>query len=149
LLTNLGLREAVRYRSAWPRYDQSLRHEFGGTTASDLAHSHTWAEEIDHLLATEDISSLVTPGGVIWALNDHLGTARDLVDYDTGTNTPGVENHREYNSFGILVSQTNGAFSITFGFTGVFYDVVTSLNYHRARWYGPCRRHSAILHKGV
>ena len=48
-----------------------------------------------------------------------------------------IVNHRVYDSYGKLLSQTDDGHTITFAFTGVYFDIATSLNYHRARWYDP------------
>lgn len=40
---------------------------------------------IDQILADEQVSSLSSPGDVLWPLADNLGTVRDLAEYDSGT----------------------------------------------------------------
>ncbi len=42
-------------------------------------------------------------------LTDNLGTVRDPAMCDLATGTTAVVNHLEYNSFGVLLSQTNAA----------------------------------------
>jgi RHS repeat-associated protein len=110
--------------------------EFAGDGATDLSQRYLWSPAaIDQILAVEEVDSLLSAGDVIWPLTDHLGTPRDLASYDSGTNETTLENHRVFDSFGNLVSQTNGSFTIDVGFTGVYSDTATGLNYHRNRWY--------------
>ncbi len=59
---------------------------------------------------------------VIWPLTDHLGTARDLAQYNPGTDTTSNTNHRIYDSFGNLVSETYAAVDHLFGFTARPWD---------------------------
>ena len=66
---------------------------------------------------------------------DHLSTNRDVV-VDNGEEIL-IVNHRLYTAFGEFLSETNAGYTIAFGFTGVYFDITTSLNYHRNRWYDP------------
>jgi RHS repeat-associated protein len=101
----------------------------------DLTHRYLWnPAAVDHVFAVENVLSLMSAGEVLWLLTDHLGTPRDLASYDDSTDEITIENHRVFNSFGILTSETNASFTTLVGFTGVFFDISTSLNYHRARW---------------
>jgi RHS repeat-associated protein len=74
---------------------------------------------------------------VIWPLTDHLGTARDLAQYNAGTDTTAITNHRIYDSFGNLVSETSAAVDHLFGFTARPWDEETDLQYNLNRWYDP------------
>src|SRR4029077_14533938 len=40
-------------------------------------------------------------GTVSWLLADNEGTVRDVVQYNSGTNTTTIVDHLEYNSFGV------------------------------------------------
>lgn len=112
--------------------------EFDGGDAGDLVHRNLWnPTTIDQILAVENVASLLSAGEIIWPLTDHLGTPRDLASYDSGTDETTIENHRVYNSFGVLTSETNGSFTIDIGFTGVLFEAATGLNYHRRRWLEP------------
>ena len=51
----------------------------GDFTAQDLAHRYMWGPAVDQLLA-DDTIDLVNGDQTLWALTDHLGTVRDLVD---------------------------------------------------------------------
>jgi RHS repeat-associated protein len=90
---------------------------------------------VDQILADESVSSLTSPGSVIWPLADHLGTPRDLVTYDDATGQTTLVNHRYFDSFGNLISETNGSFDILFGFTAGPLDDATGFTYRLHRWY--------------
>ena len=72
----------------------------------------------DQLLADEAVSSLTAPGTVLWPLADQEGTIRDLASYNSQTGTTTIANHRVYDSYGALVSQTDAAVNCLFGYTG-------------------------------
>ena len=115
--------------------NDQINLQFDGSSASDLTHRNLWSDAVDQILAVEDVSSLTSAGDVKWPFSDHLGTPRDLATYNATTDDTSVSNHRIFDSFGKLISETNGSFTIAIGFTGVFFEVTTSLNYHRNRWY--------------
>jgi hypothetical protein len=52
---------------------------------------------------------LTTAGNVLWALTDHENTIRDLASYNAGTDSTTVTNHRIFDSYGNLESETNAA----------------------------------------
>lgn len=73
--------------------------------------------------------------GLLWALADRQGTVADWVEYDDVSNTTSVYDHVEYDSFGNLISQTNGSHTITLGgYTGRWHDPETNLTNHNDRW---------------
>jgi RHS repeat-associated protein len=74
---------------------------------------------------------------VLWPLGDHLGTLRDIVEYDAATDTTTPVNHRVYDSFGNLKTKTNAAVDLIFGFTGRYFDEATKLQNNLHRWYDP------------
>ena len=101
---------------------------------------------MDQLLADEQLTGgegfgagggygydLTAPGDVLFALTDHLGTVRDLATYDNGVTS--IANHRVYDSFGNLKSETNAAVDCLFGFTGRAYDENSGLQNNLNRWY--------------
>jgi RHS repeat-associated protein len=69
---------------------------------------------------------------VFWALADHLGTVRRLVD-----NAGNAIRDRIFSAWGQVVEDTNPDFVFPFAFTGREYDVETGLYYYRARYYDP------------
>ncbi|HMP80586.1 MAG TPA: RHS repeat-associated core domain-containing protein [Pirellulaceae bacterium] len=89
------------------------------------------------LLADEQVSSVSSAGNVLWPLADHLGTIRDIADYDEGDLDFEITNHRVYDSFGRLESETNSAVDLAFGYTGKYTDDATGHTHHLNRWYDP------------
>jgi RHS repeat-associated protein len=69
---------------------------------------------------------------VFWALADHLGTVRRLVD-----NAGNAIRDRIFSAWGQVVEDTNPTFAYPFAFTGREYDPETGLYYYRARYYDP------------
>jgi RHS repeat-associated protein len=134
--------------------------EGSAVTVADLSHRYLWqANAVDQLMADEQLSPLPLgegqgeggqgegseggqggydrsqPGGVVWPLADQLGTVRDLAVYDSATATTAVANHRVYDSYGNLKSQTNAAVDCLFGFTGRPFDKATGQQNNLNRWY--------------
>jgi RHS repeat-associated protein len=77
------------------------------------------------------------PGDVIWPLADNQGTPRDLAEFDDATGITAIANHRVFDSFGRLVSETDPTVDHAFDYTGRELDADTGLMYYRARWYDP------------
>jgi RHS repeat-associated protein len=126
-----GSAAAVDTYFSWEANQINLQFD----TEGDLTHRYLWnPAAIDQILADESVTSLMSAGEILWPLTDHLGTPRDLASYDDSTDEITIENHRVFNSFGVLTSETNASFTTLVGFTGVFFDISTGLNYHRARW---------------
>jgi RHS repeat-associated protein len=82
---------------------------------------------------------------VLWALTDHLGSVRDVVDSNGD-----LRIHRGFDSFGNVVDETHynaGGTAVTagqagfvdeaFGFTGRWFDADTGLQNNLHRWYDP------------
>lgn len=67
-----------------------------------------------------------------WALSDHQGSVRDVVD-NSGT----VLNHIVYDSFGQVTSDSDPDFDFRFGYTGRELDDETGMMYYRARYFDP------------
>jgi RHS repeat-associated protein len=84
-----------------------------------------YGTEVDQVLVQENAD-----GSLYWALSDHQGTVRDVVD---GQGT--VLNHIVYDSFGNVKSETNSGIDFRFGYTGRELDAETGLYYYRARYY--------------
>jgi RHS repeat-associated protein len=92
---------------------------------------------VDQLFADEKVTSLGTAGSNLWALTDHEGSVRDLATYDAQNDTTAIANHRIYDSYGNLKSQTNSAVDCLFGYTGRLFDSATGLQNNLNRWYDP------------
>jgi RHS repeat-associated protein len=129
-------------------YDENqIVLEFGNS--GELTHRYLWGPAVDQLLADERIlplplgegggegSDLSIPGNVVWPLADHLGTIRDLAVHDAQTGITSVANHRVYDSFGKLQSETNAAVDCLFGFTGRPSEKASGLQNNLNRWYDP------------
>jgi len=113
----------------------ALQFDDGGA-ASDLSHRYLWNPDVvDQLLTDEAVTSLTSAGTVLWPLGDHLGTLRDLAEYNAGTDDTSIANHRRYDSYGTLVSETHSAVDELFGFTGRALDESTGLQNNLNRWY--------------
>jgi RHS repeat-associated protein len=87
------------------------------------------------LLADEQVTSVSSNGNTLWPLADHQGTIRDIADYNEGSPAFSVTNHRVYDRFGRLESETNSSVDLSFGYVGKLYDEVTKVNYYLNRWY--------------
>jgi len=86
----------------------------------------------NQVLADENAS-----GAVSWLLADNEGTIRDVVQYNSGTDTTTVVDHLIYDSFGNITSQSNSAFQPLFAYTGMLLDGGSGFYYDHARWYDP------------
>jgi RHS repeat-associated protein len=106
--------------------------EFEGDQPETLTHRYLHGAVVDQIFAREDVESLWQPGEVLWALTDHLGTVRDVID-----SMATVVNHIRYDSFGKITLETNAAVDFLFAYTGRERDEETGLYYYRARYYDP------------
>jgi hypothetical protein len=79
--------------------------------ASDLAHRYLWGPNVDQLLADELVDD-GTADDVRWALTDHLGSVRDLAQYDAATDTTSIIKHLVYDAFGNVTSDTATAVNL-------------------------------------
>ena len=114
-------------------------------TATDLSHRYLNGPAVDQVLADEQLApvtggyDLTTPGNVVWTLSDNEGTIRDLAVYNAQTGLTTVANHRIYDPFGKLISQTNpatgnaAAVDCLFGYTGCATDSNTDIEFHERR----------------
>ena len=115
-------------------YDEGINAvlQFDGPGASDLSHRYLWTDIVDELMADETVGS---GADTLYALGDHLGTIRDIANFNESTSVTSVTNRRTYNSFGKLVSETNTAVDLIFGYTGKQLDEATGLQHNLFRWY--------------
>jgi RHS repeat-associated protein len=117
-------------------FEGQLTLQFDGTAASDLGHRYFWnPAAVDQILAAEDVTSLTSPGEVLYPLTDHLGTTRDLAEYDAVEEETTVVSHRVFDSFGVMISETSSAITLLIGFTGRPLDESTGLQNNWNRWY--------------
>lgn len=101
---------------------------------ADLTHRYLWGPAVDQVLADEQVdwSDSDADGEVLWALTDHLGTVRDIIDNDAS-----YHNHRNFDAFGNLVSESATTKDFLFAYTGKAFDEATGLQYNWNRWYDP------------
>ncbi|GAA5510293.1 RHS repeat-associated core domain-containing protein [Novipirellula caenicola] len=121
-----------------------------------LSSRYLYGEMVDQLLADEQYAdgagpeistttAAATSGETYWALTDHLGSVRDLVD-----NNGEIRQHVAYDSFGnriveqdydasgtAISSSHPDAIDALFGYTGRDWDADAGLQNNRARWYDP------------
>ena len=109
--------------------------EFDNTTKDDVSHRYLWGPINDQLFADEQVTTTSSDGNTLWALADHLGTIRDIADYDAGSSTFSITNHRVYDTFGKLESETGSSVDLMFGYTGKQFDEDTKMNNYLNRWY--------------
>ncbi len=89
----------------------------------NLNHRYLFGNGVDQIEADE------SNGNVLWALADHLGNVRDVVD-NAGT----VLNHIVYDAFGGVTSQTDESVVFRYGYTARELDAESGLQYNRARY---------------
>jgi RHS repeat-associated protein len=111
--------------------------EFDGTSGTDLTHRYLWGLGADQLLADEQVSSTTSDGDIYWTLGDQVGTIRDIGEWDSATSEFEIANHREYDSFGNLISETDSSVDVSYGFTGKWTDQETGYTHHLNRWFDP------------
>ena len=115
-------------------YDEGINAvlQFDGSASTNLSHRYLWTGVVDELIADERVGS---GADTLYALGDHLGTIRDIANYNESTSATTVTNHRTYNSFGKLTAETNAAVDLIFGYTGKQLDDATGLQHNLFRWY--------------
>ncbi len=111
----------------------------GNLTAGDLVHRYLWnPQQVDQLLADEQVSSLSSPGQVVWPLLNDQNSVTDLAIYEAGITA--IAAHRVFGAYGNTAS-SSGSVGCAFGYTGKYSDPLTRLQYNTNRWYDPatCR----------
>ena len=81
--------------------------------------------EIDQVIAQENAD-----GSVYWALADHQGSVRYVLDNDGN-----IINSITYNAFGEVTGETTPEVDFRFGYTGREFDEETGQYYYRSRYY--------------
>ena len=119
--------------------------QFDGTSSTgplgvaNLSHRYLWGPAVDQILAGEQVTDPTQPGNVLLPLTNNVGTVCDLAQYNAQTGTTTVVDHRVYDSFGNLVSQTNAAVDFLFGCDGRPTDGATGWINDLNRWDDPRR----------
>jgi len=93
-----------------------------------LKNRYLFANGIDQIEADEKVST----GTTLWALTDHLGSVRDVVD-NSGVN----QNHIVYDAFGNITSQSNSSVVFRNTYTGQEFDPESGLFNYGSRPYDP------------
>ncbi len=106
--------------------NQNIALVFDGN--GTLTHRYLFGDGIDRIEADEQVATNTT----LWALTDHLGSVRDVVD-NSGT----VQNHIVYDAFGNITSQTNSTVVFRNSYTGQEFDSESGLFSYGGRYYDP------------
>jgi RHS repeat-associated protein len=100
--------------------------ELDGNNSNALLTRYFHGDQVDQLFGRQDA------GVAYWYLTDRLGSVRDVLD-NTGTTKDAIS----YDGFGNITSESNSTYRGNYAWTGRQFDVETSLQYNRARWYDP------------
>jgi RHS repeat-associated protein len=145
--------ESVSY-AAYAGSDRTLEIARGGIVIRDgggrvigflgsVSQRNVYGPGEDEILAVDRVSGGTT--STFWMLADRLGTVRDIVSGNAADRGKVVE-HRQYDSYGKLVSRTTSPVAgspvtagvgIDFGYAGRPLEERTGLSDNRARWYEP------------
>ena len=106
----------------------------GSGTLTDrlLVVSPSGGSSASMFLADENASNVAS-----WALPDNEGSIRDVVQYNSTTDTTSDVDHLVYDSVGNITSQTNSAYQPLFAYAGMLIDAGSGFRYDHARWYNP------------
>ena len=100
--------------------------------AGSLSNRHLHGPAVDQIFASDDGLD-----EVLWALADHQGTVREIVEYDSVENQTNVVNHLTYAAFGDITYESDPSVVFLYAYTGREWDADAELYYYRARWYDP------------
>ena len=145
--------ESVSY-AAYAGSDRTLEIARGGIVIRDgggrvigflgsVAQRNVYGPGEDEILAVDRVSGGAT--STFWTLADRQGTVRDIVS-GSAVDRGRVVEHRQYDSYGKLVSRTTSPVAgspvtagvgVDFGYAGRPLEERTGLSDNRARWYEP------------
>jgi RHS repeat-associated protein len=97
---------------------------------------YLWGPAVDQILADEQVAT-GSPNDVRWPLADWQGTIHDVATYNAATNVTTIANHKVYEAFGKVHSESGPTVDTIFGFTGRYFDDDTGLQWNLNRWYDP------------
>ncbi len=114
---------------------------FPGGFLGQVIQRNFYGNGADEILAVDKITwNGSTPTtSTFWTFTDHQDTVRDVVS-GNATDRGQVVEHRQYDSFGKIGTQTIGSATtpgIDFGYAGRPLESRTGLSDNRARWYEP------------
>lgn len=102
-----------------------------GSAPLALRKRYLYGPAVDQILAQEDQDAAIGSNNrVLWFLEDHQGSTRDLVD-----NGGNVVAHYVYDAFGEVVAGDTS--KTRYLYTGRELDTATGLQYNHHRWYDP------------
>ncbi len=119
--------------AAFDRIHSTL--EFDGNQVTDVTHRYLWGQFQDDLLADEIVTSTSSAGTIQWGLSDQVHTIRDIGRWDSGASDFEIANHRVFDTFGKLESETDGSIDLAFAFNGKWTESETGYTHHLNRWY--------------
>ena len=70
-------------------------------------------------------------------MTDWQGTVRDVATYNASTNVTTIANHKVYEAFGKVHSESGPTVDTAFGYTGRYFDDDAGLQWNLNRWYDP------------
>ncbi len=85
--------------------------------------------------ATDQLFARMDGNAPYFYLTDRMGSVRDVIDYNFVTVT--VRDSITYDGYGNITAETNSSYRGRYTWTGREFDVVTGLQYNRARYYDP------------
>jgi RHS repeat-associated protein len=106
--------------------NQNIALVFDGN--GTLTNRYMFGNGVDQIEADEQLAT----GTTLWALTDHLGSVRDVVD-----NSGIVKNHIVYDAFGNVISQSNSSVIFRNTYTGQEFDSESGLFSYGGRYYDP------------
>jgi RHS repeat-associated protein len=120
---------------------------FQGGFFGQVVQRNFYGNGVDEILAVDKIAwNGTTPTtSTFWTFTDHQDSVRDIVSGNAADRGTVVE-HRQYDSFGRILSRTTDAFlrtvptqgvGIDFAYAGRPVEAATGLSDNRARWYEP------------
>ena len=120
------------YDGANPYLQVSDSTALSGSGTPAISQRYLYGAAVDQILATDNCN-----GTVLWGLAENNGTIRDVVQYNSGTGQTNLLDHRVYNSFGLITSETNSAVNFAFGFDGMRWDAAAKLYFTATVPYDP------------
>jgi RHS repeat-associated protein len=100
-------------------------------SGNTLQTRNLFSDKVDQVLGRVDQTGASDAAGQYWALTDHLGSVRDVVD-SSGT----LKDSVAYDAYGnVIGTELNQNYRGMYAWTGRQVDLETGLQYNRARWY--------------
>src|SRR5258708_3593542 len=110
--------------------DGNVVADLDGANGNALLARYVSGDGTNQIVARVQYSG--STGTVAWYLTDHLGSVRDLMSA-----TGSLLDHRVYDAFGNLLSESNPSAGDRFGFTAEPLDAATGQQQNNVRRYNP------------